>query len=230
MKKSLLISLILLFSMLPKETIAYADTASDSIVSSNVEEFSLRNGIYFGDSVETVKEKETFTFQSSTSSSTLKTNPGKVSGFDDTTVVFYFKDDQLEEMTYWFEETSSKDSVNSEYDAIYRGLTRKYGEPLGFSGGSTYIINTTAFKNSLLAAYLKKALGGVGDYVDYDEWLVKVNNDYYVKIDILSTYEGESYSEAKYSLIVGYKMITEDEIIAAKNEKQEKLNEVDNDL
>lgn len=231
MKKmlSILVSLILLFSMLPINTIAYADIASDAVVSSNVEEFSLRNGINFGDSIEEVKEKETLTFQSS-SSTTLQTNPGTVSGYDDTTITFSFNDDQLKEMSYKFEETSSRDLVNSEYDTIYKGLVRKYGEPLDTGGGSTYIINTSVFERSLLALSLKKLIGGAGDYVDYDEWLVKVNNDYYVKIDLLSYYIGESYSKAEYSLVVGYRKITEDEIITAKNEKQEKQNKVDNDL
>ncbi|HSK68650.1 MAG TPA: hypothetical protein VLA21_05260, partial [Candidatus Limnocylindria bacterium] len=74
-----------------------------------------------------------------------------------------------------------------------------------------------------------KALGALGDYIDYDEWTVE-GDAYNVKIDHSLVYFGSSYSNLMYMHSLGYSRYTEQDVRDAINEKQMKNNEVDSDL
>ena len=104
------------------------------------EEFQLRNGIHFGDDLDTVKSKETLTIQSS---SVEKDNnvwfEGKIAGMDgDIRFDFDEETGKLIDVLYVFDSKTNKDSVDSDYSTLYKGLVRKNGTPLGNTGGTIY--------------------------------------------------------------------------------------------
>lgn len=237
--KRLIALLVVGALLLSISVIAYAADAKEAVfdflVSSTVEDFSLRNEINFGDSEQTVKSKETMPLTRTRTQDTqsggiiLWSEFGKISGYDGSTVGFLFdKNDRLTEMKYLFSETSFEDTNSSRYDAIYDGLVRKYGEPLPFDDGNVFNICSSIFSDANLIITLNK-LFGVGDIDRYNEWIVKINDTEYVKIDLESDYYGKT-SDIKYRMRVGYKIFTIDDYYEVIGEKHSKQETVDNDL
>ena len=99
------------------------------------EDFQLRNGIQFGDDLETVKSKETLTIQDG---STDKTNKvwfdGKIAGIEGS-VRYDFDEEtgKLIEMLYIFDETTSKDTVDSNYTTLYQRILYRLLLQIGVS-------------------------------------------------------------------------------------------------
>ena len=195
------------------------------------EEFQLRNGIHFGDDLEIVKSKETLTIEDSSKD---KTNniwfDGKIAGMQGS-VRYDFDEEtgKLIEMLYIFDETTSKESVDSDYTTLYQSLIRKYGNPLGNTGGSIHTITGTVFTYWATVKWLTELLDGKNDYRDYDEWIVNCDG-YNVKIDLLSWYDRDSNYKYKYRNGLSYHYYTDEDFL---NKIQEKLDEnaaVDNDL
>ena len=202
------------------------------------ERFEIRNGIYLGDTFEEVLEKNDLGFQSEDYANyeenddgeyRLWTNQGRIAGYDGTQVRYTFKDKILVDVIYDFA-VLGKDFVDAQYEELVQSLTRKYGKPLGNSEGSCYIITTGAFSYASTLNSLWSKIGGVGDYRDYDEWLYTELTEYNVKIDIISSYGGSSYSDAIYSNYIGYTMYSDEDVEAAVAEKQAEQDERDNDL
>lgn len=207
----------------------------DYLVSSTLDDFSLRNEIQFGDSERIVKSKETMsltrtrTQDKKTGGIILWSEFGKISGFDGSSVGFIFdKKDRLIEMKYLFSETSFKDNNDSRYDSIYDGLVRKYGEPLPFTNGDVFNVCSGVFSDTNLITTLTK-MYGVGEIDRYNEWIVKISDTEYVKIDLESDYHGKT-SDIKYAMRVGYKYFTIDDYYNAIGEKYSKQETVDDDL
>ena len=87
-----------------------------------------------------------------------------------------------------------------------------------------------AIEKMALVVYLLGALDGYkGDYIDYDEWIVESGN-YNVKIDLISYYYRNKEYEYSYFIDLSYKMFTDEELDQEIKEKQQKRDEVDNDL
>ena len=200
-------------------------------VSALAEEFQLRNGIMFGDTLEAVKSKETLTIQSS---SVDKTNnvwfDGKIAGMDGS-VRFDFDEEtgKLTEMLYSFKTRSTKDSVDSEYSTLYQSLVRKYGNPLGNTGGNMHLITGEAIESAATIIALYMIIGGTGDFRDYDEWIVDCGS-YNVKIDLISYYYRTKDYDYTYGNKLSYHYYTNEDYLSA---IQDKLNEnaaIDNDL
>lgn len=198
------------------------------------EDFQLHNGIVFGDTLEIVKSKEegTLTIQSG---SVDKINnvwfDGTIAGMD-ASVRFDFNEETgfLTDMLYDFKRSSYKDSIDSDYTKLYNSLSRKYGTPLGNTGGSLYVITGEAINNfATTVALYKYLLKGDGDVRDYDEWIVK-SNGYNVKIDLVSYYYRDKDYNYYYANNVSYHYYTDEDLIDALNEKQEENDAMDNDL
>ena len=132
-------------------------------------------------------------------------------------------------MIYNFRSSSYKDSIDSDYSTINSGLIRKYGKPLGFSGGDCYIFTGSALTSAATVAYLYDMLGYYGDLRDYDEWDVNAG-DYHVKIEQVEYYIGMKYSELTYSHIMSYTYFTDEDLTAEMDSKREQQNAVDSDL
>ena len=189
------------------------------------DDFTLRSDIHFGDTMETILQKETtLTRTSETSNSdtvSLKTVNGKKYAFDD--------EGKLISMTYEFDCTS-RESTNSHYKTLYDSLVRKYGSPLGNTNGSCHLITGPAMSNMAVWVYLFGTFNGwSADYYDYDEWTVDCD-DYHVKIDLVSFYYRNSDYEYTYEVNLSYKQYTDAEYQAALDEKKTEREAVDNDL
>lgn len=223
--------------------------------SAMAEGFSLRNGISFGDTIEEVLSKETAEIddiddgsdeEESTSDAdenekededsaaeypySITTKSTTLAGISDSKITYRFDANKtLREVVYDFRSSSYKDSVDSDYDTVNDGLIRKYGNPLGFSGGSCYIFTGSALESAVFITYLYDYLDGYGDIRDYDEWDVALD-DYHVKIEQVEYYYGTSYSELKYAHEMSYTYFTDADLTAKQAEKRANQNAVDNDL
>ena len=213
----------------------------------SAEEFTLRNGIKFGDTMEEVKNKETLeidkfvdkidTSENDTSSDdetkypySITTKKGTLAGISDSYIYYQFDAEKtLRNVDYCFKSSSYKDFVDNDYDNVNQGLRRKYGSPLGYSGGSMYIFSGTAITFAALIAYLYDYIDGYGDLRDYDEWVVDADG-YHVKIEQVEYYYGSSYSSLTYGYRMSYTYFTDDDLKNAQDSKREEHNSVDNDL
>lgn len=193
------------------------------------EEFTLRNGIKFGDTMEDILAKEKTLTRKSESSNWFK---GKIAGYSNAECGFYFDGDgKLKSMDYSFSDScTSRDSTNDVYKKLYQSLVRQYGKPKGNTGGSVELITSPAIERMAMWVYFLGALDKcAGDYYDYDEWIVDTDS-YHVKIDLISYYYRDSDYEYSYFVDLSYHMYTNEEFMEALNEKVTEQNEVDDDL
>lgn len=244
------------------------------------EEFTLRNGIKFGDSIEEVLSKETIQIKSiddgteeeaedaaeeavgdtaeetvdeSTDSEqetaetaeesgeneeateakypySITTEDATVAGIGDSYIWYKFDAEQkLREVDYYFRSSSYKDTIDNDFESVNSALIRKYGNPLGYSGGDCYIFTGSALQGAVLSAYIFKYLDGYGDIRDYDEWDVKADS-HHVKIEQVEYYYGNSYSELTYAHRMSYTYFTDDDLLAAQQEKHANQAAIDSDI
>ena len=191
------------------------------------DDFTLRSDIHFGDTMETILQKETTLTRTSETSNSFS---GTIAGYSVSTCDFAFDDEgKLISMTYEFDCTS-RESTNSHYKTLYDSLVRKYGSPLGNTNGSCHLITGPAMSNMAVWVYLFGTFNGwSADYYDYDEWTVDCD-DYHVKIDLVSFYYRNSDYEYTYEVNLSYKQYTDAEYQAALDEKKTEREAVDNDL
>ena len=203
--------------------------------------FEIRNGIRLGDDFETVVQKNDLGFEDPDDAKyeededgeyAFYTGKGKIAGVQDASMRFGFRNGKLIDVTYQFPSDKSKDDIDSQYSTFYKSLAKKYGDPLGNTGGSLFLITSKAIENAAVLWYLYSDIFdyGVGDYRDYDEWDYKIGDGYYVKIDLISFYYGTSYSEAEYRNYIGYRLYTFDEYLEEAEKKLDEQKEVDDDL
>ena len=195
------------------------------------DEFQLRNGINFGDTLDVIKQKETMDFESVTDDNTMAWfKGGKIGGIDGQ-VRFGFKDGtgKLTDMLYAFDKKEEKDYVDSEYSKLKNSLVRKYGDAIGNSGGSLHIITGDAFDYSATIIMLYQYIKGAGDFRDYDEWVVYCD-DYNVKIDLVSYYYRTKDYDYSYQNLISYHYFTNNDYLDAIKEKQDENDAIDNDL
>lgn len=191
------------------------------------EEFTLRNGILFGDTMEDILQKEQTLIRSGDDSTSFT---GRIAGFDGATCDFEFDDDdKLISMTYGFD-CSSKDSMKDDYKTLYSSLVRQYGAAEGNTGGSCELITGPAISRMAMWVYLFGEVDGwAADYYDYDEWIIDCS-DYHVKIDLVSYYYRNSDYEYTYIIDLSYHKYTDEDYEAAVQEKATEREEIDNDL
>ena len=191
------------------------------------EEFELRSGIHFGDTIEVIAQKETTLTRDSDTSNSFT---GKIAGFSDSTCDFSFDDDnKMVSMTYEFD-CFSRDTTKSNYKTLYDSLVRKYGKPEGNTGGDCELIIGPALIRMALWVYgIGEMDGYSADYYDYDEWVVECD-DYYVKIDLVSYYYRDDDYEYTYTINLSYYKYTDADYQEKLNEKRSEREEVDNDL
>lgn len=201
-----------------------------SIVAS-ADEFVLRNEILFGDSIEQVKGKEGLTLDKENDDKTQLTYSGEVASYTGE-VDYYFNGTTggLSDMLYEFKDWKNNSSIDSIYSSLKDGVARKYGNPLGNSGGTTHSITGKAFEESIGMIYVtlnffnKKA-----DIADYDEWFVECDGGA-VKIDLVKYYFTNSENGKEYHVLLSYHFSSTEEIETLIQEKQDKKDAIDNDL
>ncbi len=193
------------------------------------DDFTLRSGIKFGDTMDDILAKETTLVRKTEDSRTFT---GKVAGYDDVGCIFSFDDDgKLIDMFYTFINVcTSKDTTNDIYKKLYQSLVRQYGTPLGNTNGSCHLITGKAMERMVLCVYLVSSMNGcTGNYMDYDEWIVEADG-YHVKIDLISYYGRDATYKYQYFLDLSYHYFTDADVEEARNEKQSEQAEIDSDL
>ena len=195
-------------------------------------EFVLRNGIQFGDTKEEVRAKETIEInEEEGNENQIWTKEGNVAGFEGVNLLYVFDDeDKLIEVKWQLPESSYSDTSDSIYSKMKKALSEKYGTPLGYTNGDFYIITTTAVTGAAVFAGTYKLVGKYGDLRDYDEWDYEYQNGQHVKIDLIQFYTGATYNSLQYRVWIGYKHFTDEELNAAKQEKEEQNAAVLNDI
>jgi len=197
-------------------------------------EFPLHNGILFGDTLDTVKEKEAgkVTIQDGSKDKTNKVwFSGTIAGMDGS-VRFDFDEStgKLTDMIYTFNGMPGPSECDENYNTLRDGLIRKYGDPLGNTDGTIDIITGLAFEYAATLMNLYESMKiGTGDLHNYDEWIIDCDG-YYVKIDLVAYYIQSS--DTDYKINVSYHYFTEadrDNAIREK-ENQNKNDLVDKDL
>ena len=155
---------------------------------------------------------------------------GKIAGIQGS-VRYTFDEESngLIDMQYSFDSKTNKDFIDADYSTLYKSLVRKYGNPLGNTGGSFNLITGSAYDDSLLYIAFYMLLDGAGDLRDYDEWIVNCDG-YNVKIDLISYYVRNKNFDYTYHNKLSYHYFTDQDRLNALNDKLEENATVDNDL
>lgn len=236
-------SLILTLGLLFAATIASA------------EEFSLHNGITFGDTMDEVLAKETFAIKSVNDGSekdsdenqnsdeggennkndslfsiialpySIITEDDTLAGIPGSSITYRFNKDKVLREAIYHFAAFSINS--SEYKEINSGLVKKYGTPLGYSNGDNYIVTGSSLPMAVIMTSLTKLADGYADISNYDEWDVDAG-DYHVKVDQVEYYYGFSYNKLNYSHTVGYMYFTDEDLENMKKEKENERTEKQN--
>ena len=188
------------------------------------DDFELRNGIMFGDSISDVQNKETLKTERKTEDDeTVLSTPdgGTIAGIDDSKVYYTFNEDnELYDMRYYFYEDA--------FDKISDGLVRKYEDPVADGIDDSEEILLTRTSALTAAAKLNSMYGMLGDNMEilgFSQWIVDCE-DYSVKIDLIEMNFYNSSKPYDYYTLVGYRKVTDEEIA----EKEADQEAIDQDL
>lgn len=149
------------------------------------ENFSYRNGIVFGDTMDAIISKETHELNTiDREKGNIKTSQFNLMNIKDSYIQYYFgySKNKLEKITYHFGQADSIWIAFPEYDIINSDLIEKYGEPLGYENGDHYKVWNGVLQSSSFAVDMFKVMGVYAELIDYDEWVLKYP-DYSVKIE-----------------------------------------------
>ena len=190
-------------------------------ISVYAEPFSLRNGIFFGDTMEEVKSKEQLKYINGKEDKNWFR--GTIANVDDSEVSFYFDKEtgQLTDMSYYLGARSTV--YRSNYDEIKESLIKKYGNPLGNTGGYFHVIVGKAVESYIRGKTIANMYNSKDDLLDYDEWLINCDGGA-VKIDLIL----ESTSHLTISL--SYHFATDEEIEKLMEEEKDKQDSLENDI
>lgn len=207
------------------------------------EAFTLRNGIKFGERIGEVLAKETLELTVTSKEkleatnekpvTSLETVSGTVAGISDISLQYKFSDEgKLVGVVWNFPSYSSSDSADSEYESLYKAFVRKYGDPLGNTGGKIHIIHGSAIESAVLMAYLyEQAFDyGVGDIRDYHEWIIFGDGGNNTKIDLVEYYYGTSYSDREFYLKISYDYFSDQDLDDAIKEKEQGQQLIEDDI
>ena len=181
------------------------------------EAFPLRNGIVFGDTLETVWQKETATI-----------DPGWMENADSVWFLGGSLDGNDIDVRYDFDEATGtltdllcsydllpdRQAAESEYTRLLISLVREYGTPLGYKDGTAFIITGEAFPYAASRIAVSVSPESPGSFLNYDEWIVS-RGEYSVKIDLVSYSSGDASGYCQN--LISYRTFTQQEYEDAVN-------------
>ena len=199
-------------------------------------EFSIRNGIKFGMSIEEVCAIETTTLCDVKTKNSVTMGKTTMYGYQASSIAgipcsgksptlrYYFNSEgKLEAIHYWYG-YYSHNSAWSYYHEMYDLMCEKYGEPLHHSDGEFFDILTPAFDTYFASNGYMKISG-------YAEWLVEYD-DIWVVMDVLLN--DMKTKSGDYEFSVGYRCISKEKMAAivsnaeraAADKKQEQNSDI----
>ena len=171
-----------------------------------ISEFQLRNGILFGDSMPSVKSKETFPARNSGGKDYLSYY-GDINN-NEADICFHFDESgKLYDVNYFFLFRNEND-CETNYSFLYEEIIQKYGAPLEKTD-STYPIVGSAYDTFAEMKERNESFGGECTRERYDEWIIDDANGH-VKIDLLSYHANSKYSD-NYATVLSYRHYTDDD-------------------
>lgn len=191
------------------------------------EQFALRCGIFFGDTKEDVKAKETLKIAKE-SATELVTVSGELAGVSVESVSYRFDQSGKLVSVLW----NVVDARNSMYpymlfDTLEEAITKKYG-PANSTTTDCYFLIEGAAINEMLTLIeedtyfrLGMLLGEAGPLEQY-EWQIESSGNENVKIDLL-LYQ---YDEEDFRLRLSYDMYTDEQLETLQQEN----NKVSDDI
>ena len=164
------------------------------------EQFTIRNGITFGMSKNTIKQLEKSKLQTEKDGS-LTYYPVQVGNNKNGELVYCFDDGKLTNFIYDFKKNvSSRMTLQREYSDLSMSLISKYGSPLGNTDGVTSKWTSQLMDFMFSFVRMAKSTNHRYDY-DYEEWLID-SPDGFVKIDHFYYYtEGKKGSTGMHNLV-----------------------------
>lgn len=188
------------------------------------EDFPLRCGIVFGDTPDAVKAKETNEIQGSSADMTDKVwFNGPIDGVKGE-IRYDFDEEtgKLIGMLYSFSSETDKDAADARYLALREDLIAKYGEGLGNTGGSIFLITGPAIEHAVALIQMYRMIGDAS-YGNYDEWSIQ-EDGCFVKIDLISYYMSGNGTDYMYKNDLSFRYYTEQDLydaIAARNSQDQ---------
>ena len=190
------------------------------------EQFSIRNNVQFGDSVETVKEKDEIMKNKEASEfnvagyiyypAHLVEHNTELAGLE-SSLYYCFDDTGLKEIVYVIlkDKYSLKNVTPDQFKAVYavlkESLTEKYGQPLDKNDiRATVLLGNYMERNAHpteKGTYAATGMSFSYREVGFDSWLLEYD-DYFVKIDL--NYIDNSNKD-RYHIILGYCKFSKDE-------------------
>ncbi len=212
MKKGMIFGVLVLLFLALISCSALADTTRIE------EDFSVRNGIKFGMTLEEVDSIEFISngpphgdvildYGDAGLYDLLRYNPTEIMGIPtnngEVSLLYRFRipdDHKLYEVAYFYGDM--KDKIDTYYSTLQESFIATYGAPLHEDDGKFFDVRSIMFNMRVNA---DKTFGT--DYLGkYTQWLVQFN-DYYVDIDLFTeNYKGEK------RLYVGYRALSADEV------------------
>lgn len=207
--------------------------------------FELRNGIHFGDSIETVKKKEKLkaeepeTDDDEPGVETLRTEDGTIANIENSSVTYKFKDGKLYQMIYnlgdYHTEGNSseeveeiRDYVTEQYTLIDKTLTEKYGDPIPLEKGTALKFHSDIYEDESSYEWLRD-FGLDAHLVGMDERLYECEDGSHVVIDNKAGYVGNSKGCISI-LCLGYIQVPGDEWDAIMDDNAQKQKNINDDL
>ena len=203
-------------------------------VFATAEEFSIRKGIQFGDSIDTVKKLEELKIESEDDEGSgiikLTTIRGNTAGIDGE-IFYIFQDNKLKDIAYYYTGFEGQggyrfeNDCKADYDSLYGGLVKKYGK--------TSNASETSYKGYAISHYEDRQktwsqFGIPNDIImGCDEWDVEYEN-YSVKIDLMYYCSGLK-DPTPYEIMLSYSVYTNEDLTKEqeKLEKQEAIRDGD---
>lgn len=207
--------------------------AAGEISGSSEEQFSFRNGIHFGDTVEVVWEKEEKLTPDTTYGET-NVFKGEIAGYKDATCIYFFEGDNngMSDVYYSFDKKSginSRDALTAAYDKLNESLVRQYGEPLGFEDGNFYLFKGRAIDLMILDLGIFSFVSKENGFLAYDEWIVEYPTEK-VKIDETAFYYTDYKGDKVYHLLVSYTPFNDETLTSLIESAEAKQSSIDDDL
>ncbi len=203
-----------------------------SVFSTSIaDNFSLRNGIGFGDTMASVEEKESFSIAERTEN-TLKTVEGTIASIDKSYIIYTFSSNGILEDVYmdFGVHIGKPEQAKLAYSTVYEALVGKYGTPSEIEGGAWYVIYGSAVEKFASNASFLQGLGLTPSLQDCAQWILRYD-DINAKIDLIRyAPNGVSSKSVSSDVIVSYHFFTDDEEQKAINALDDQKQSNQNDL
>ena len=202
-----------------------------SIAFAQQKEFTFRNGIQFGDTMEDVISKETLTLverkYSQSNDLYLETSKDYSIGTVEHVKIRYdFSNNSLFRISWYMDYSADKSMQDSNYSELKKALISKYGSPLSLGKNQHSKQKTSMLAGTLDTIEYLHNTDQEGNLIYYSEWLFDYGvKDYQLKIDLLEGYQKVVFVGNKYYVRLCYEILSESQDKIVLQEKREQLSD-----